>query len=57
MDYKLLIEHHSKSSEIQKKLNQWKHEYYVHVLSMCAVGLDSIAVLIKRERKGGKDGV
>ena len=51
MEYKLLIEERSKAVEIQKKLNLWKHEYYIEVLAMSRVGLESLAVLIKRENK------
>jgi len=51
MDYKLLIEERSKAFEIQKKLNQWKHEFVIVVLAMIPVGSDSIAVLIERHKK------
>lgn len=56
MEFKLLIEEQSKAFEIQKKLNQWKHEYYVVVLAMSPVGINSLAVLIQREEKGEKNG-
>jgi hypothetical protein len=51
MEYKLLIEERSKAFEIQKKLNQWKHEYLVSVVAMSPVGEDSLAILIQREKK------
>ena len=51
MEFKLLTEDRSKISEIQKKLNQWRHEYQVKVLKMSAVGENSLAVLIMRKKK------
>lgn len=51
MEFKLLIEERSKAYEIQKKLNQWKHEYVVVVLAMSPVGSDSLAVLVERHKK------
>lgn len=51
MEYKLLMEEKSKAFEIQKKLNQWKHEFDVFFLGMCPVGSNSIAVLIQRYEK------
>ena len=50
MEYKLLIEERSKAFEIQKKLNVWKDEFAMHILAMCPVGSDSLAILIKREK-------
>ena len=52
MDYKLLVESTAESFEIQKKLNQWKHNYNLKILTMCSVGQKSLAVLIQREKKG-----
>lgn len=56
MDFKLLMEEKSKAFEIQKKLNQWKHEYHITVLAMCNissnVGPSGLALLIKREKLG-----
>ena len=51
MEYRLLIEERSKTHEIQKKLNQWKHEYTICIMAMSPIGLESLAVLIKRTKK------
>ena len=42
--------------DCQKKLNQWKHEYIVKVISMCTTVDDidrtQITILLTRERNG-----
>ena len=39
-------------SDIQKKLNQWRHIYHIKILGMCSRN-DSVTYLIVRFRKEG----
>ena len=58
MEYKLLIEERSTLMEIQKKLNQWKHNYHIKILAMVPFGPENsgISLLILRSLKGENHG-
>lgn len=42
-------------SDVQMKLNQWKHDYYIHIHGYVAIGnSNNISVLLTRVKKENK---
>lgn len=46
-EYKIIV---SSAQECQKWLNQWKHEFELNIIQMCA-DKDAIVILLTRKKK------
>lgn len=52
VDYVVIV--HESPKELQKKLNQWRHEYYISLHGFHVSSAGDVSVVVTRQRKEGK---